>query len=367
MRNISMKIGIVKEIKNHEYRVSITPSGVYELTSLGHIVYVESLAGCGAGYHDEDYEQVGGLVLSTAKEVFEKAILICKVKEPQESEYPLIQPHHIIFTYFHFAASKSLTQAMMMSKACCIAYETVVNPQKELPLLVPMSMIAGRLSIQEGAQYLLKPNGGNGTLLAGVPGVERGKVLVLGAGTVGKEAARIAAGMGADVWVLDINVNKLSEIEKELQPNVRTLYSNRLNISSLLPDMDIVIGAVLVPGGKAPTLIKKEDLSKMKNGSVLIDVAVDQGGCIETIKPTTFADPIYEIDGVIHYGVANMPGSVPKTSTLALSGATLPYVKLLADYGVERAFEISDELKSGLNIYRGEIILPALKTTFSDL
>lgn len=350
-----MKIGIPKEIKSNEFRVSMTPAGVFDLTRLGHEVYVQQHAGEGSGYSDEEYSSNGALILERIEEVYEKAELIVKVKEPLPQEYHLINNKHTVFAYFHFASSMQLTSAMIESGAVCIAYETVAKTDRSLPLLTPMSEIAGRMSIQEGAKYLEKPMGGRGILLGGVPGVPPANVVILGAGVVGTQAAKMASGLGALVKIFDVNLDRLRQLDDIMPKNVTTVYSNYSNIKESLVTADLVIGAVLIPGAKAPVLVSREMLKLMKKGSVLVDVAVDQGGCIETCKPTTHDNPTFEIDGILHYCVANMPGAVPNTSTLALTNATLPFVIQLATQGWKKAIEANPMLKLGLNIAQGKI------------
>lgn len=362
-----MKVGIPKEIKNNEYRVSMTPAGVVELKKHGHVVWVEAGAGFGAGYSDEAYEKVGAKIIDKAKEVYVECDMILKVKEPLKSEYDLIRDEQIVFTYFHFASSLELTEAMIKSRAVCIAYETIQTENKRLPLLTPMSMVAGRLAIQEGANYLSKINGGKGKLMGGVPGVAPANVLVLGGGIVGAESAKMAAGLGANVTLFDIDENRLRYLSEVLPANVTTLFSNQYTIEAAVSTADIIIGAVLIPGGKAPQLVTKSMLSLMEKGTVLIDVAVDQGGCIETCNSTTYENPVYEIEGVIHYGVANMPGAVPQTATRALTNATLPYVLQLANKGWVHATNESTPLKKGLNIVRGIIEHPEVKSWYDGL
>ena len=359
-----MIIGIPKEIKANENRVSMTPSGVSSLVTSGHEVYVQDNAGVGSGFSNSEYEEVGARVLSQISEVYEIAEMIIKVKEPIEPEYNLIQKDQILFTYFHFASYEPLTHAMIESGAVCIAYETVENSDRSLPLLVPMSEVAGRMSIQEGAKYLEKPSGGRGILLGGVPGVLPADVLILGGGVVGTQAAKMAAGLGADVTILDINLNRLRYLEDVMPDNINTVYSNPYNIKKLALKADLIIGAVLIPGAKAPQLITREMLKDMKDGAVMIDVAVDQGGCIETCRPTTHEDPIYVIDGVVHYCVANMPGAVPFTSTIALTNATLPYALNLANKGWRKACSDDASLKMGLNIVDGQVVYKAVADAF---
>jgi len=359
-----MIIGIPKEIKNNENRVSMTPAGARELVQRGHTVYVQHTAGINSGFTDEEYEKAGACILPTIEEVYAIAEMIVKVKEPIACEYPLIREGQLVFTYFHFACDQELTEAMMKSKAICLAYETVVDRNGALPLLVPMSEVAGRMSVQEGARFLEKPQGGRGILLGGVPGVKPAKVLVLGGGIVGTNAALMAAGLGADVTICDISLPRLRQLNEFMPKNVKTLFSSTYNIEQELPTTDLVIGAVLIPGAKTPHLITKDMLKLMRKGSVLVDVAIDQGGCFETSHPTTHAEPIYEIDGILHYCVANIPGAVPCTSTLALTNATLPYAIRLADMGWEKACEADPGLKLGLNIVNGKIVFPAVAEAF---
>ena len=359
-----MKIGIPKEIKNSESRVALTPGGAKTLIQHGHQVFVETRAGENSGFADEQYVKAGAQILNTAAEVFAVAEMIMKVKEPIKSEYKLIRPNHLLFTYFHFASEKELTLAMMESGAVCLAYETVEKADRTLPLLIPMSEVAGRMSIQEGAKYLEKPKGGKGILLGGVPGVKPANVLVLGGGVVGTQAALMAAGLGAHVTIADISLPRLRYLSEIMPANVDTLMSSTHNIEDLLPYTDLVIGAVLIPGAKAPHLITRDMLKLMQPGSVLVDVAIDQGGCFETSHPTTHADPVYEVDGILHYCVANIPGAVPFTSTLALTNATLPYAVTLADMGWEQACAKFDDLQRGLNIVDGKVVCKAVADTF---
>lgn len=359
-----MIIGIPKEIKNNENRVALTPAGAKELVKRGHTVYVQHTAGENSGFPDSAYEIVGAKILPSINDVYQTAEMIVKVKEPIAVEYPLVRKGQLVFTYFHFASDEKLTLAMMDSGSVCLAYETVENPDGTLPLLIPMSEVAGRMSIQEGARFLEKPQGGKGILLGGVPGVKPARVLVLGGGIVGYNAALMAAGMGADVTIADISLPRLRHLEEIMPANVRTLYSSTHNIETELPATDLVIGAVLIPGAKAPHLITKEMLGLMKPGSVLVDVAIDQGGCFETSHPTTHADPVYTVDGIVHYCVANIPGAVPQTSTLALTNATLPYVLELADKGWKEACKEDKTLYPGLNIIEGQIVYPAVAEAF---
>lgn len=351
-----MIVGIPKEIKNNENRVALTPGGAYELVKNGHHVLVERSAGAASGFTDEDYIEAGAAVLPTASEVYGQAELIVKVKEPVQSEYGLIKPGQIVFTYFHFAADRALTDAMIKSRAVCIAYETVQKKDHSLPLLIPMSEIAGRTSIQVGAAFLEKPRGGKGILLGGVPGVKPAKVLILGGGIVGTNAAKIAAGMGADVVICDISLPRLRYLEDTLPANVRTLMASEYNIRRELPQVDLVVGAVLIPGGKAPHLLTRDMLPFMEPGTVLVDVAIDQGGAFETSKPTTHDHPVYVEEGILHYCVANIPGALPRTSTVALTNATFPYVLALADSGWKKACADSSELYAGLNMIDGKIV-----------
>ncbi|MFT7251639.1 MAG: alanine dehydrogenase [Flavobacterium sp.] len=349
-----MKIGVPKEIKNNESRVGMTPAGVYELTKNKHIVFIQSTAGEGSGFLDEDYIKAGGIILKTIEEVYQIGEMIVKVKEPIEEEYSLIQPNQILFAYFHFASSESLTFAMLKSDAICIAYETVEDSDGSLPLLTPMSEVAGRMAIQQGAKYLEKPIKGRGVLLGGVPGVPPGRVLILGAGVVGVQAAKMAAGLGAHVTILDTNMKRLRYVNDVMPPHVTTEFSSEYTIRKYIKDHDLIIGGVLIKGAKAPKLITREMLKEMRPGTVLVDVAVDQGGCFETSKPTTHENPTYIIDDVVHYCVANMPGAVPYTSTIALTNVTLPYVLMLANLGWEEACDKSPSLAKGLNIVNGK-------------
>ncbi len=350
-----MRVGVPKEIKTNENRVAMVPAGVEALVSAGHSVMVESGAGSGSGFDDAAYVAAGAQIAPDAATVWATADLIVKVKEPIEAEWRLIRRGQILFTYFHFAASERLTQAHLDSGAVCIAYETVELPSRELPLLTPMSEVAGRMAVQEGAKYLEKLNDGRGILLGGVPGVAPAKVVVLGAGTVGVNAARIAAGMGASVVMLDIDLARLRYLSEVMPANVRLLFSDRHQLLAQIADADLVIGAVLIPGAVAPKLVRSEDLKLMRKGAVIVDVAVDQGGCVETTRPTTHEHPTYVVNGVVHYAVANMPGGVPVTATLALTNATLPYVLQLADKGYREALKQSPALLNGLNIIAGKV------------
>ena len=355
-----MIVGIPKEIKNNENRVGMTPSGVAELVKRGHTVYVQHNAGEGSGFPDADYEGVGAKILPDIADVYAIAEMIVKVKEPIEPEYPLIKEGQRLFTYFHFASDKELTDAMLKSKAVCLAYETVELSDHSLPLLIPMSEVAGRMSIQEGMRFLEKPQLGKGILLGGVPGVKPAKVLIIGAGTVGTNAAIIAAGTGAEVTIVDINLKRLRYLADTLPKNVKTLYSSEHNIRTELPDTDLVIGSVLVPGDKTPHLINKDMLKLMKPGTVLVDVAIDQGGCFETSHATSHSDPVYVVDGIVHYAVANIPGAVPYTSTLALTNATLPYAIALANKGWQKACKDDAALAKGLNVVEGKVTYKAV-------
>lgn len=355
-----MRIGVPKEIKNNENRVGMTPSGVAELIKRGHSVTVQHTAGEGSGFSDADYEAVGAVIVPTIEETYASADMIVKVKEPIAQEYPLVRKGQLVFTYFHFACDRELTEAMVRSGGVCLAYETVQTADGALPLLIPMSEVAGRMATINGAYYLQKTKGGKGKLICGVPGVKPVKVLVLGGGIVGQAAARVAAGMGANVVIADISLPRLRELSTTMPSNVDTLYSSAHNIRRELPDTDIVIGSVLIPGDKAPHLITRDMLKLMEPGSVLVDVAIDQGGCFETSHPTTHSDPVYEVDGIVHYAVANIPGAVPNTSTYALTNATLKYVLALADKGWRKACEDDPALKAGLNIVEGEIVYKAI-------
>ena len=355
-----MIIGIPKEIKNNENRVGMTPAGVSELVARGHTVYVQHTAGENSGFSDAEYEQVGAHILPTIEEVYATAEMIVKVKEPIAPEYGLIKPGQVLFTYFHFAADRALTDAMLRSSAICIAYETVEKADRSLPLLIPMSEVAGRMATQEGARFLEKPQGGKGILLGGVPGVKPARVLVLGGGTVGTNAVLMAAGMGAEVTITDINLDRLRYLSEVMPKNVKTLYSSKHNICTELPTTDLVIGSVLIPGDKAPHLVTKDMLKLMKPGSVLVDVAIDQGGCFETSHPTTHSDPTYVVDGIVHYAVANIPGAVPYTSTLALTNATLPYAIALACKGWKKACQDDPALYEGLNVVEGKVTYKAV-------
>lgn len=359
-----MIIGVPKEIKNNENRVSLTPAGARELVKHGHTVYVQHTAGENSGFPDDDYVSAGAKILPTIEDVYAIAEMIIKVKEPIKPEYKLVRKGQLVFTYFHFACDRELTDAMLASGATCLAYETVVDRSGALPLLVPMSEVAGRMSIQEGARFMEKPQGGRGVLMGGVPGVKPAKVLVLGGGVVGTNAALMAAGMGADVTLCDISLPRLRYLSEVMPRNVKTLFSSTHNIEQELPTTDLVIGAVLIPGAKAPHLISREMLALMRPGTVMVDVAIDQGGCFETSHPTTHAEPIYTVDGIVHYCVANIPGAVPYTSTLALTNATLPYAIKLADMGWEKACRADAGLAAGLNVVDGKVTFPGVAEAF---
>ena len=359
-----MIIGVPKEIKNNESRVGMTPAGVFELKKYNHEVLVQTKAGLGSGFSDEDYSQAGAKILNSMEEVYAQSEMIVKVKEPIKEEYPLIQKGQVVFTYFHFASSQELTKAMIDSEAICIAYETVEDKDGSLPLLTPMSEVAGRMAIQQGAKYLEKPKKGRGVLLGGVPGVAPGRVLVLGAGVVGTQAAKMAAGLGAHVTIMDIDMKRLRYVNDIMPNHVVTEYSNEFNIRSQIKTHDLIVGGVLLKGSKAPKLISKDMLKDMRPGTVIVDVAIDQGGCVETSHPTTHEDPIYIIDDVVHYSVANMPGAVPFTSTMALTNVTLPYVLQLANLGWQRAVEIDPGLAKGLNIVEGEVVYKEIIEAF---
>ena len=359
-----MKIGVPKEIKTNENRVALVPAGAEALVAAGHDVFIESSAGEGSGFSDADYTAVGARIAPDADATWADGDMILKVKEPIEPEWKRIRRGQTLFTYFHFAADERLTRAHLDSGATCIAYETVELPSRELPLLTPMSEVAGRMAVQEGAKYLEKLYGGRGVLLGGVPGVAPAKVVILGGGIVGINAAKMAAGLGAKTVLLDINLDRLRYLSDVMPANVQLIYSNHQNIREQISTADLVIGAVLIPGAKAPKLVRREDLKLMRPGAVIVDVAVDQGGCIETIKPTTHENPTYTIDGIIHYGVANMPGGVPRTSTLALTNATLPYTLQLANKGWRRALRENGALLKGLNVVDGRVTYPGVAEAF---
>jgi len=359
-----MIIGVPKEIKTNENRVALVPAGAESLVAAGHTVLIEQGAGEVSGFEDAIYTEVGGRIASDAATVWREADMIMKVKEPIASEWPCMRKGQVIFTYFHFAADEKLTRAHMASGAICIAYETVELPSRELPLLTPMSEVAGKMAVQEGAKYLEKLYGGRGVLLGGVPGVPPAKVVILGGGIVGINAAKMAAGMGAKVVVLDLSLERLRYLSDVMPANVQLVHSNRHNILEQIATADLVVGGVLIPGAKAPKLIRREDLKRMRPGSVIVDVAIDQGGCVETIHATTHENPTYVVEGVIHYGVANMPGGVPRTSTLALTNATFPYAMQLANKGWKQALRDSPALRKGLNLYDGKVTYPGVAEAF---
>jgi alanine dehydrogenase len=359
-----MKIGCVKEIKHHEYRVGLTPSCVKSYVKRGHSVTLESGAGKAAGFSDEEYAAAGAIISSDKKDIFDSNEMIVKVKEPLPEEYDLFHENQVLYTYLHYAASRELTEAMLNRKVTGVAYETIQTPDHQLPCLKPMSEIAGRLSIQEGAKYLEKTFGGRGVLLGGVPGVRRGKVGIIGGGVVGLNACKIAVGIGADVTILDINANRLAYFDDIFGSRLTPLYSTDTNIESVLKESDLIIGAVLLPGAKAPNLIKKHHLGLMKPGAVIVDVAVDQGGCAETTHPTTHDDPVYIVDGIVHYCVANMPGVVALSSTLALTSATLYYGLKIAEAGLEEACKRSEDIRKGVNTYKGHIVYSNVAKAF---
>jgi len=359
-----MKIGVPKEIKTNENRIALVPAGAEALIGAGHSVLVETGAGLGSGFSDADYTAVGAKIAPDAAAVWKDSEMIMKVKEPIKSEWPNMRKDQLIFTYFHFAADEELTKAHLKSGAICVAYETVELPSHELPLLTPMSEVAGRMAVQEGAKYLEKLYGGRGVLLGGVPGVVPAKVVILGGGIVGINSAKMAAGMGAKVVILDISLERLRYLSDVMPANVQTIYSNRHNILEQIETADLVVGGVLIPGAKAPKLVRREDLKRMQPGSVIVDVAVDQGGCVETTHATTHENPTYVVDGVIHYAVANMPGGVPRTSTLALTNATLPYALQLANKGWKRALRENPALLKGLNVAEGKVTYQAVSEAF---
>ncbi len=359
-----MKIGVPKEIKTNENRIALVPAGAESLIGAGHSVLVEKGAGLGSGFSDDDYTAVGAKIAPDAATVWKDSDMIMKVKEPIKPEWPHMRKDQLIFTYFHFAADKELTEAHLKSGAVCVAYETVELPSRELPLLTPMSEVAGRMAVQEGAKYLEKLYGGRGVLLGGVPGVVPAKVVILGGGIVGINAAKMAAGMGAKVVILDVSLERLRYLSDVMPANVQTIFSNRHNVLEQIATADLVVGGVLIPGAVAPKLIRKEDLKTMQPGSVIVDVAIDQGGCVETIHATTHENPTYVVDGVIHYGVANMPGGVPRTSTLALTNATLPYALQLATKGWKRALKESPALLKGLNVAEGKVTYRGVAEAF---
>lgn len=359
-----MVIGVPREMKNNENRVGLTPAGTHELVKRGHQVLIETHAGAASGFRNADYEDAGAEIILTEDEVWGRAEMIIKVKEPEEYEYKMVRKDQLLFSFFHFASNKKLTHAMMDSGAVCLAYETVETTSKSLPILVPMSEVAGRMAIQQGARYLEKPVMGRGILLGGVPGVTPGKVLIIGAGVVGVQAAKMASGLGAHVTILDTNIERLRYINDILPPHVVTMYSSEYNIRQLVANHDLIVGAVLIPGGKCPKVITRDMLKLMRPGTVIVDVSVDQGGCIETCKPTTHENPTYIVDGILHYCVTNMPGSVPYTSTIALTNSTFPYVLELADKGWRKACLDNFELLKGLNIINGEVVYRSVAAAF---
>ena len=350
-----MRVGVPKEIKNHEYRVGLTPPSVAELVAAGHEVIVETKAGSGIDFEDQDYVDAGARIVATAAEVFDQAEMIVKVKEPQPQEVVMLRPHHLLFTYLHLAADKPQAEGLMASGATCIAYETVTSPRGGLPLLKPMSEVAGRMAVQVGAHYLEKEQGGRGVLLGGVPGVAPAKVAILGGGVSGVNAAQMAVGLRADVTIYDINNDRLAELDMFFSSQIKTAYASKAAIAAAVKNAHLVIGAVLVPGAAAPKLVTRDMLKTMKRGSVLVDIAIDQGGCFETSHATTHEDPVFEIDGVIHYCVANMPGAVARTSAFALNNATLPFALRLANMGAEAAMKADAHLANGLNVSGGKI------------
>jgi alanine dehydrogenase len=359
-----MLIGILKEIKTAENRVSMTPAGVEVMVQNGHSVMVEKQAGAGSGFEDQAYEKAGAEIVATPAEVFERADMVMHVKEPLPSEYDLIRPGQIVFTYLHLAAAEELTQALIKSNSICIAYETIQKADGSLPLLTPMSEVAGRMAIQQGAKYLEMAQGGQGVLLGGVPGVDPGTVVVIGGGVVGTNAAKMACGLGAKVYILDMNLDRLRYLNDVMPANCVTMMSSPQTVRKLVKEADVVVGAVLLPGAKAPKLVTKEMLKTMKPGSVLVDVAIDQGGCFETSQATTHAEPIYNVDGVVHYCVANMPGAVAKTSTLALTNATLPYALTIANLGWEKALKENHEIRLGANVIKGKVTYEGVAQAF---
>ncbi len=360
-----MKIGCLKEIKTHEYRVGLTPSDVKSYVSRGHHVVVQQNAGEAAGFSDQEYAASGAAIEADRKKIFDHCEMIVKVKEPLPEEYELFHKNQILYTYLHLAADRKLTEAMLKAGIRGVAYETIENEDKQLPCLQPMSEIAGRLAVQEGAKYLEKTFGGRGVLLGGVPGVERGKVGIIGGGVVGTNACKIATGMGAEVTILDISAKRLAYLDDIFGSRITALYSTDANIEKILRECDLIVGAVLLPGAKAPTLVKREQLRLMKKGAVIVDVAVDQGGCVETIYPTTHDNPVYVVDGIVHYAVANMPGSVALTSTKALTSATLPYGLLIAELGLEQAVKKSPALRPGVNVYQGKLVYENVSKAFN--
>jgi alanine dehydrogenase len=359
-----MKIGCLKEIKKHEYRVGLIPSDVKSYVSRGHQIIIQENAGQAAGFSDEEYLKAGAKIEPDRKKIFDSCEMIIKVKEPLPEEYPLFHEDQILYTYLHLAADRMLTESLMKAGIKGVAYETIETIDGQLPCLQPMSEIAGRLAVQEGAKYLEKTFGGRGVLLGGVPGVERGKIGIIGGGVVGTNACKIATGMGAETTILDISTKRLAYLDDIFGSRITTLYSTDANIEKILRESDVIIGAVLLPGGKAPTLVRKEHLGIMKKGAVIVDVAVDQGGCVETIRPTTHDEPVYVIDDIVHYGVANMPGAVALTSTKALTSATLPYGLMIAELGLERSIRKSSAIKLGVNVYKGKCVYENVAKAF---
>jgi alanine dehydrogenase len=359
-----MIVGILKEIKAEENRVSMTPAGVEVMGQNGHTLLVEKGAGSGSGFEDSDYSKAGAEIVTTPKEIFDRAEMVMHVKEPLPPEYDLMRKDQIVFTYLHLAAAEELTLALINSKSVCIAYETIQKPDKSLPLLTPMSEVAGRMAIQQGAKYLERAQGGHGVLLGGVPGVDPGTVVVIGGGIVGINAAKMACGLGAKVYILDMNLDRLRYLSDIMPANCFMLYSSPATLRDLIKRADVVVGAVLIPGAKAPKLITREMLKTMKSGAVLVDVAIDQGGCFETSKATTHSDPIYTVEGVVHYCVANMPGAVPRTSTMALTNATLPYAVQIANKGWKKAMQENPEIKYGANVVDGQVTYKAVADAF---
>jgi alanine dehydrogenase len=363
-RSASCVVGVPNEIKTHESRVALTPVGVEELTRAGHKVLIQAGAGQGSGISDDQYRECGAVIVPDAEAVWRGADLIVKVKEPLPVEWPLMRAGQVVFTYFHFAADENLTRAVLSSGVTAVAYETIRDAKGALPLLTPMSEVAGRMSIQEGAKFLERPFEGRGILLGGVPGVHPANVVILGGGVVGANAAKVAAGLGANVFILDVNLDRLRYLDDVMPPNVTTLYSDRHNILDAISRADLLIGAVLIPGARAPHLVRRLDLKRMPGRAVIIDVAIDQGGCIETSRPTTHSQPTYLVDDVVHYCVTNMPGAVGRTSTYALTNVTLPYVLQLAEKGLHKAIAENDGLRLGVNVHQGKCTNPAVAETF---
>lgn len=359
-----MVIGVPREMKNNENRVGLTPAGTHELVKRGHQVLIETHSGAASGFRNDDYEEAGAEIILTEDEIWGRADMIIKVKEPEEHEFKMARKDQLIFSFFHFASNKKLTYAMLDSGAVCLAYETVESTDRSLPILVPMSEVAGRMAIQQGARYLEKPVMGRGILLGGVPGVTPGKVLIIGAGVVGVQAAKMASGLGAHVTIIDTNIQRLRYVNDILPPHVVTMYSSEYNIRRLITNHDLIVGAVLIPGGKSPKVITRDMLKLMRPGTVMVDVSVDQGGCIETCKPTTHENPTYIVDGILHYCVTNMPGAVPYTSTIALTNATFPYILELAEKGWKKACLDNYELLKGLNIINGEVVYREVANAF---